>query len=41
MLYILCRMPKDPKAAQIWLDALAKPQYQGCGHVRLMLYKYK
>jgi hypothetical protein len=27
--------------AKIWYDNLAKPEVQGCGHVRLMLYKYK
>ncbi|WIA22068.1 hypothetical protein OEZ85_004413 [Tetradesmus obliquus] len=32
-------MPSDPKAAAIWLSYLSKAEYQGCGHVRLMLYK--
>eukprot|EP00882_Tetradesmus_deserticola_P015588 GHRQ01016612.1.p1 GENE.GHRQ01016612.1~~GHRQ01016612.1.p1 ORF type:complete len:210 (+),score=71.23 GHRQ01016612.1:131-760(+) len=31
-------MPADPKAAAIWLQYLSKAEYQGCGHVRLMLY---
>jgi hypothetical protein len=32
-------MPTDAKAANIWLQYLSKAEYQGCGHVRLMLYK--
>jgi hypothetical protein len=34
-----CSMPTDSKAAKIWLQYLSKAEYQGCGHVRLMLYK--
>jgi hypothetical protein len=30
-------MPTDYKLAEIWLDALSESQYQGCGHVRLMM----
>jgi len=33
--------PSDSNEAGIWYKLLAKPEYQGCGHVRLMLYKYK
>jgi hypothetical protein len=32
-----CSAPSDPKVAQVWYDNLAKAEYQGCGHVRLML----
>ncbi|KAF6260218.1 hypothetical protein COO60DRAFT_1508167 [Scenedesmus sp. NREL 46B-D3] len=31
-------MPTDPNEARIWLQHLSKAEYQGCGHVRLMLY---
>lgn len=32
-------MPTDAKLRDAWLDALSMGQFQGCGHVRLMISK--
>jgi hypothetical protein len=29
--------PRYPEKGDIWLDYLVKPEYNGCGHIRLML----
>lgn len=30
-------MPEDRAAREAWLEALSMGQYQGCGHMRLMV----
>lgn len=29
--------PKDKTQLDAWLDHLAKPEFNGCGHIRLMI----
>jgi hypothetical protein len=37
LLFHTCSGPRDPAAAANWLSELVKPEFQGCGHIRLQL----